>query len=823
MSEKNIRIKLRKCSFGTLSMEGLGYRIEQGKIEPMDSHKEAMKNYRTPTNGTELLSFLGVVQFFSDHVSHCADRIAPLYEMLVGTGWNKKKPKSQKIHIEGWEKKWGPAQEEEEAFNDVKNELASPEFLVPAVGGRPKRLVTDASGIGYGAVLLQKEPDQGWRPVFFISRKLKGAETRYTATENEAGAVIFALRKLRPWLEGERFELVTDHIALKWQLSMENPRPRLARWLLEFQDFDYTVSYSSGTGELMSVPDALSRHTMSADAVLRTRCLEVLGEIEDTPETAEDEDPADVMSSPSSSQNSSSDLSLDSLRGTQEVNVDPSESEASEEAPAESEGSQASNPRQPRTDQDPLQAESLIQSQKAQFGNLDEFVASKPNYAVNEEGLAVMITEGGPRIAIPDCLIPNALRRDHGESDAGHFGITRTAIRLAARYYWVGWMKDVRTHIRQCLACENIRIGTAEPGRQAAMVIYEVTRTSQLVAMDVLTITPKSRGGYTKVLVMGDAFSRFMMTAPIRSDIMKVIAKTFFSRWVTIFGPPERLLSDKGGSVSGAVIQELCDIMGTKKISTTAFHPHTDGMVERYNKTICNTIQKELRKEPEWADLLPLVDFQYNGSVHEATGTKPYRAMFGAMPIDFDSTLSLSYYLERADGPVALKRRLEKTHLRMITKNHESKIHNAKYHDRNVKGNNYQVGERVYVYDPLSKTTQGRKLRPPWTGPWIITEIISSTNVRLKGEVSKTITRTHVNRLKKASAEVIENGNPRDGMYPDSKKLLARIIGHRGLGSARTYELKHTSGKGSASVRAEDLPGIVLRAYHEGKGRRRAC
>ena len=147
--------------------------------------------------------------------------------------------------------------------------------------GKRKRPITDASGVIYGAVLHQEQDPDDFRPVMFLSRKLKGPETRYTATENEAGAIIFALRQLRAYLDGEKFEIFTDHMALKWLLDMQHPRPRLARWLLELQDFDFSVNYAPGNSEMLAVPDALSQYSFDPRTILCTRCLEVVGEIEE--------------------------------------------------------------------------------------------------------------------------------------------------------------------------------------------------------------------------------------------------------------------------------------------------------------------------------------------------------------------------------------------------------------------------------------------------------------------------------------------------------------------------------------------------------------
>jgi hypothetical protein len=70
--------------------------------------------------------------------------------------------------------------------------------------------------------------------------------------------------------------VVTDHIALTWLLSLREPKERLARWIVEIQTFGFEVLYKKGDGELMAVPDAVSRDTMDSDVVLCHRCLEAV-------------------------------------------------------------------------------------------------------------------------------------------------------------------------------------------------------------------------------------------------------------------------------------------------------------------------------------------------------------------------------------------------------------------------------------------------------------------------------------------------------------------------------------------------------------------
>jgi RNase H-like domain found in reverse transcriptase len=221
-----------------------------------------------------------LVIFFGEHVESAADRLAPLYEVLVGTGWNRRKRKKQKMFVADWAERWKEPQVR--AVEALREILAHPDFLVAPRPLAQKNLMTDASMYGLGAVLLQWEGEAvGWLPVAFASRKQKGAEVRYTVTEKECLAVLFELQKFRQHLNGERFGVVTDHSALVWLMSLRDPKHRLARWILEFQSFDFEVEHAPGNGSIMVIPDALSRDTMDKDLMLRARCLETVGSVEE--------------------------------------------------------------------------------------------------------------------------------------------------------------------------------------------------------------------------------------------------------------------------------------------------------------------------------------------------------------------------------------------------------------------------------------------------------------------------------------------------------------------------------------------------------------
>lgn len=153
---------------------------------------------------------------------------------------------------------------------ELKNALSDPEFLAAPVRGAPKKVMTDASGYGLGGVLLQMNADGKWQPISFTSRLLRKSERNYAPTERECLEILHALQKWRHYLHGESFVAETDHLALKWLLSLRDPREKLARWVVEVQDCDFSVEYWSGP-ELV-VPAALSRDAVPKPLCKRCYC-----------------------------------------------------------------------------------------------------------------------------------------------------------------------------------------------------------------------------------------------------------------------------------------------------------------------------------------------------------------------------------------------------------------------------------------------------------------------------------------------------------------------------------------------------------------------
>jgi Integrase zinc binding domain/Integrase core domain len=248
----------------------------------------------------------------------------------------------------------------------------------------------------------------------------------------------------------------------------------------------------------------------------------------------------------------------------------------------------------------------------------------------------------------------------HGSAVGGHYGIAKTSRRVGSRFWWPKFRMDVEQKVKGCLVCELAR--ASPPNRQGRIVEYHPTRRFEIVAIDVMEVSPKSGRGNTKVVAIGDIFTRFAWAYPVADERFKTISKVLLDGWILRYGPPEKLLSDRGKVFVGKMLESMCNMMGVKKIFTTSYHPQCDGFVERLNRTLCKDLAAFVSCETDWDLHLAVAVFRYNTSTHEATGMTPFKAMFGIDAFDFDAEIGWKTVLDEQNEGESLPDRLRSIH-----------------------------------------------------------------------------------------------------------------------------------------------------------------
>lgn len=128
----------------------------------------------------------------------------------------------------------------------------------------------------------------------------------------------------------------------------------------------------------------------------------------------------------------------------------------------------------------------------------------------------------------------------------------------------------------------------------------------------------------TLILVITDAFSKYVALGALQNKLAMTIAKTFFAEWICKFGAPESIVSDNGKEFCNAVVDNLLTCLGTKHKQTTTYHPQTNGQAKIFNKTITRYLCLYTEQNTQsWVDMLPAMAFMHNSAIHAATQTTP--------------------------------------------------------------------------------------------------------------------------------------------------------------------------------------------------------
>lgn len=238
LGKANLRLSLDKCQLCRSELKYLGYVVNEQGIHVDPDKVSAILELSAPTNVKEVRRILGMASWYRRFIRNFAALTEPLTNLLR---------KSVKF-------RW--SEESEASFQAIKSALVTAPILSCPDFSQPFVLQTDASSYGLGAVLTQGTGDNE-RVICYLSRSLSSSERVFSVTEKECLAVIWAIEKLRPYLEGASFSVITDHFSLVWLANLRDPHGRLARWAVRLQQFDFKIIHRKGKDHV--VPDSLSR------------------------------------------------------------------------------------------------------------------------------------------------------------------------------------------------------------------------------------------------------------------------------------------------------------------------------------------------------------------------------------------------------------------------------------------------------------------------------------------------------------------------------------------------------------------------------------
>lgn len=236
------------------------------------------------------------------------------------------------------------------------------------------------------------------------------------------------------------------------------------------------------------------------------------------------------------------------------------------------------------------------------------------------------------------------LRSCHESQSGGHLGRDKTTEKICSRFYWGRNMhSEIHEFVKSCERCQRNNDVFHKP-HSTLRPIPVPGVVWQQIGIDVVTM-PTSKMGNKYIITCVDYFSKWPEAAASK-DKSAVSVANFIFETICRFGCAKVVITDQGREFVNSINEELMSLTGTNHRITSAYHPQSNGLVERFNQTLQNSLRKcSLKSSDDWDSLLPSVLFAIRTSVQKSTKYTPFQLMFNrqpVLPIEFELKGQLS-------------------------------------------------------------------------------------------------------------------------------------------------------------------------------------
>lgn len=354
-------------------------------------------------------------------------------------------------------------------------------------------------------------------------------------------------------------------------------------------------------------------------------------------------------------------------------------------------------------------------------------------------------------LVIPSSLVPSILEECHDSPFSGHMGFTKTYDRVKQRYWFPGMRRKIMRYVATCTQCQFRKSPRTRPS--GLFQCIKVPKNAfQRVQIDVAGLFPSSKSNKKYIITASCYLTKWLETEAVKSaqteDIIKFLVKKIICR----HGVPAILQSDKGTIFTSDLFSKLAAALGMKHSLSTAYHPQSQGQVERSHAVLNDCIQiylqDSLKSHSDWDFWLPHITFAINSTKHSTTGFSPFELLYGrevVLPTEAAFIAEEYVTLQKFLSHVRSARTLAWDRIR-----HSQSV--AKfYYDQKRQHVEFPIGSQVLHRKYIQKKGLASKLMQYWFGPYIISRKLSDVNYVITARMSngRIISETtHVDKLK---------------------------------------------------------------------------
>ncbi len=339
----------------------------------------------------------------------------------------------------------------------------------------------------------------------------------------------------------------------------------------------------------------------------------------------------------------------------------------------------------------------------------------------------VKVTEGmilrDDKYIVPEALQKPVIKLYH---DYAHVSAPKTQQLIQKNFWWPQMASDIQRWCDTCIVCATINQG--KPGRTKLCRPEPPKGPWELLQLDFIGPLPSAKGGYRYCLVIIDKFSKWVEAIPTRNNSANTVARVVANQILPLWGAPIQIESDQGTHFTGQVMKQICQMLNIKQRFHIPYRPQSSGMVERANRTIKESISKQVAQHKnQWIDALPTVLTILRATPSKATGISPFELMTGRvmkLPIDPEiAPADLGPLVVATQQSVLkqLRERLEVLHARAALKQQQSDLTNDTQFNPTSEVK-FSEGDMVMVRVFVK---QGA-FTPRWHGPYEVKAICNS-------------------------------------------------------------------------------------------------
>ena len=208
----------------------------------------------------------------------------------------------------------------------------------------------------------------------------------------------------------------------------------------------------------------------------------------------------------------------------------------------------------------------------------------------------------------------------HNHPTGGHFAKDATYNKINTRFWWKGIYKDIEEYIKRCDSCQR----RGNKGGLGYLNPIKVGKPFERIGIDFVGPLEKTEKGNRYILVVTDYLTKWPEAKAMKDATAENVIQFIYKRIICTHGCPKIILSDRGTHFRNQIVDGLCEKFRIKHKLSSPYHPQTNGLVERFNRTLCESLAKVSKKENEWDEHIESVLFAYRTTKHNTTKETPF-------------------------------------------------------------------------------------------------------------------------------------------------------------------------------------------------------